>query len=84
MAEKIAEKNSLNIQKAEEKKRARLFAQAEKKYAQALAAYAKKDFISAKQKFAELEKFSANFKGTAQYLSRIDADIATRTKNLKK
>ena len=77
-AEKIAEKNQLNIQKAEEKKRARLLAQAEKKYAQALAAYAKKDFISAKQKFVELEKLSANFKETAQYLSRIDADIAAQ------
>ena len=77
-AEKIAEKNQLNIQKLEEMKRARLLAQAEKKYAQALAAYAKKDFISAKQKFAEVEKFSANFKETAQYLSRIDADIAAQ------
>lgn len=77
-AEKIAEKNQLNIQKVEEAKRARLLAQAEKKYAQALAAYAKKDFISAKQKFAELEKLSANFKETAQYLSRIDADIAAQ------
>lgn len=74
-AQKLTEKNKLKIQWTEEKKRQRLSAEADKKYAQAVIAYAKKDFVGAKQKFGEIEALLPNFKETAQYLGRIDADI---------
>lgn len=82
-AQEVVQKKQFKIQRAEEKKHELLLAQTGKKYAQALAAYAKKDFISAKQKFVEVEKLSANFKETAQYLSRIDADIAAQDQKPK-
>ena len=77
-AQILAQKKQSKIKREEEKKHQQLLAQAGRTYAQALAAYGKKDLVGAKQKFIEVEKLSANFKETAQYLIRIDADVAAQ------
>lgn len=82
-AQKLAEKNKLKIQRAEEKERQRLLKEAERKYGQAVTAYAKKDFTGARQKFIEVGALYPGFKETAQYLGRVDADIAARNKKSK-
>lgn len=63
------------IRQAEEGRRERFLGEAEQKYEQALNFYKNGDYENAKAKFIQVEAVYPGFKGTLNYLSKIDEEI---------